>query len=73
MKSPSLSRRIYNSSFTLAISFSFYALIFLFTLSCEGEETSTLSVQDHIEADLQAILTADSTQTDDPGAVSYVE
>ena len=44
MKS-SLSRRLYNSSLTLAISFSFYALIFAFTLSCETEEGHAIPIK----------------------------
>ena len=73
MKSPSLSRRIYNSSFTLAISFGFYAFICLFTLSCEGEETGTLPAQAPTEDVTQQDLPADAAPATATEVISYVE
>ena len=73
MKNPSLSRRIYNNSLTLALSFSFYALIFLCTLSCEGEEAVSVSDGDVSEEAHPLEIGADSVESTPPDAVSYVE
>ena len=73
MKSPSLSRRIYNSSLTLALSFSFYALLLICTLSCEGEEATTLPLPQSPEEVTQQGIPADSIAADPSEAVSYVE
>lgn len=73
MKSPSLSRRIYNSSFTLAISFGFYGFIFLFTLSCEGEKTATLPLQNPQEKITRLGIPTDSIATLPSEVVSFVE
>ena len=73
MKIPNLSRRIYNSSFTLAISFGFYALIFLFTLSCEGEEANTLPAKAPIEDASQQSSLANTALLSPDEAVSPVE
>ncbi|MDF9800661.1 uncharacterized protein YpmS [Catalinimonas alkaloidigena] len=40
MKNNSLYNRIYEHSFSLLLTFSFYVLIFAFLLSCEDEQTS---------------------------------
>ena len=69
----SLSRRLYNSSLTLAISFGFYALIFAFTLSCDAEEGSSTPANSATE---EAIPSANPHDTSLPladDAVSYVE
>ncbi len=64
-----LSRRIYNSSLTLAISFGFYALIFAFTLSCDAEESPSLPADSATEE----ATPADATLPLVDDAVSYVE
>ena len=73
MKSPSLSRRIYDNSLALALSFSFYALLFLCTLSCEGEATATLPLQNLPEEAVQQHTSTDSTTATSSKVVSYVE
>ena len=60
MKGPSLSRRIYNSSFALTISFSFYTLLFLCTLSCEDEETLTQTPVPIIQETVELSTSEDS-------------
>lgn len=64
-----LSRRLYNSSLTLAISFGFYALIFAFTLSCDTEEGMGLPTDSATEE----LSPADTTETHATEVVSYVE
>ena len=73
MKNPSLSRRIYNSSLTLALSFSFYALLLVCTLSCEDEESIVLPLQSSPEEVTQQDAPTDSITTNPSEAVSYVE
>ncbi len=69
----SLSRRIYNSSLTLAISFGFYALIFAFTLSCDAEEGSSPPANSATEEATPLTNPNDTSLPPTDDAVSYVE
>lgn len=69
----SLSRRIYNSSLTLAISFGFYALIFAFTFSCDAEEGTDLPNKSAIQEVKTPVVPADTSALLAEGAVSDVE
>lgn len=69
----SLSRRLYNSSLTLAISFGFYALIFAFTLSCDAEEGPSLPANSATEESTPSANPVDATTPRSDDAVSYVE
>ena len=73
MKSPSLSRRIYNSSLTLALSFSFYALILGYTLSRPDNPTHTPSSQTLPDEVSQQLPSADSATVTSTEVVSYVD
>lgn len=68
-----LSRRLYNSSLTLAISFGFYALIFAYTLSCEGEEVRPVSEKSTTEEAVQPNIPADTAAVATDEVISYVE
>ena len=68
-----LSRRLYNSSLTLAISFGFYALIFAFTLSCDAEDGSSTPTNSATEEAIPSVNPADTVLTLSDDAVSYVE
>ena len=72
MKS-SLSRRLYNSSLTLAISFSFYALIFAFTLSCETEEGRAIPTKPPVDEITHQEPATDTTAFLAEEAVPYGE
>ena len=69
----SLSRRLYNSSLTLAISFGFYALIFAFTLSCDAEENSSTPANSATEEAIPFVDPGNATAPLSDDAVSYVE
>ena len=69
----SLSRRIYNSSLTLAISFGFYALIFAFTLSCDAEESPVSPTGSATEEVVLPDASPDSAIPLADETVSYVE
>lgn len=68
-----LSRRLYNSSLTLAISFGFYALIFAFTLSCDAEDGPSLPADSATEETIPSANPADVMVPLPDDAVSYVE
>jgi hypothetical protein len=46
MKSNNLYNRIYDNSFSLLLTFSFYVLLFALLLSCEDEETLSDSLKE---------------------------
>lgn len=68
-----LSRRLYNSSLTLAISFGFYALIFAFTLSCDAEEGPLAPANSATEEATPLANPADALLPLADDVVSYVE
>ncbi len=68
-----LSRRLYNSSLTLAISFGFYALIFAFTLSCDAEEGKSSPTNSATEEAIPSVSPTDIAIPLADDAVSYVE
>ena len=68
-----LSRRLYNSSLTLAVSFGFYALIFAFTLSCDAEESPSGLPNSTTEEAIPSVDSVDTNAALSGETVSYVE